>query len=97
MENEQERPTGCLAGCKKCILWLFQADSEGPKGARLVLLAAAAFISPLIQAIVGAMVLPLVWHYPASRTVGALAGLALGLVDSCFVVWIITRSGKKQA
>lgn len=73
------------------------AGAEGLAGWRLVLAAAGAFISPLVQAILGAVVLPMVWESPHSRLVGALGGLALGLVDSVLLVRCIVGTGKRQA
>ncbi|MCJ7543744.1 MAG: hypothetical protein MUP47_04130 [Phycisphaerae bacterium] len=87
----------CGSSCQSCWARLGLIPPEGLTGWRLVLAAAGAFFSPLLQAILGAVLLPLVWHSPHSRTVGALGGLALGLVDSVFLVWCIKGAGNRRA
>jgi hypothetical protein len=72
-------------------------QTDGPKGWRLVLAAAGAFLSPLVQGILGAVVLPMLWKSPHSQVVGAVGGLAVGLVDSWFLVRCIKSTSSKQA
>ena len=66
MQPSQDRQqTGCGKSCAWCWSALGLDSSDGLKGWRLVLAAAGAFLSPLIQAVLGAVVLPLVWNSPA--------------------------------
>lgn len=89
--------SSCPSTCQGCWVKLGLIPAEGLTGWRLVLAAAGAFLSPLIQAILGAVLLPLVWHSPHSQAVGALGGLALGLVDSVFLAWCIKGAGNRRA
>ncbi len=98
MQDDQTSADRCAAGCDSCPLGADQGreDADAPAGGRLVLLSAAAFLSPLLQAVIGAIVAPIVWDNPHSRSAGALIGLALGLVDSWFVARLIKKARDKH-
>ncbi len=95
--SEPDNPQPCQSSCRSCWARLGLIPTEGLSGWRMVLAAAGAFISPLVQAILGAVLLPLVWHSPHSRAIGAVGGLALGLVDSVFLVRCIKGRGNRHA
>ena len=92
--DNQEQPA---SPCQSCWARLGLIPAGGLSGWRLVAAASGAFLSPLIQAILGAVILPMVWHSPRSRLIGALGGLALGLVDSVFLVRCIQGAGKPKS
>jgi hypothetical protein len=92
--ENQEQPA---SPCQSCWARLGLIPADGLTGGRLVAAAAGAFLSPLVQAILGAVILPMVWHSPRSRLIGALGGLALGLVDSIFLVRCIQGVGKRKS
>lgn len=79
----------CGSSCQSCWAKLGLIPADGLSGWRLVLAAAGAFFSPLLQAILGMVLVPMFWHSPHARLIGGLGGLALGLVDSIFLVWCI--------
>lgn len=95
--SEPNNPQPRESSCRSCWARLGLIPAEGLSGWRMVLAAAGAFISPLVQAILGAVLLPLVWHSPYSRAIGAVGGLALGLVDSVFLVRCIKGTGDRHA
>lgn len=72
-----DNEAGCGGGCQNCHL--DQTPPDAPRGARLVAMSAVFFLLPLILAIVGAGVVPLLWRHDAAQVVGGVAGLGVGL------------------
>ena len=85
---------GCAASCARCTPQDPQAapGAEGPVAA----LSAAFFLGPLVTAIAGAVVLPLLWGHDVSQLLGAVVGLVSGIVISAVVVRRIRGASKKQ-
>ncbi len=85
---------GCAARCARCAPQDPQADppAEGPVAA----LSAAFFLVPLVTAIAGAVVFPLLWGHDVSQLLGGVVGLVSGIVASALVVRRIRGARKKQ-
>jgi hypothetical protein len=91
--EDTSRPS-CSTGCRSCWAALGLGQADGLRGWRLVLAAAGAFLSPLVQGILGAVLVPMWWKSPHSQAVGAVGGLAVGLVDSWILVRCIKGTGR---
>ena len=90
----------CPAKCRNCLAddrSDFDAAEAPYHGAALAAIAAAIFLAPVAMAILGALLLPMLWPHRFSQAVGAVGGLGLGVLDSMVIAAIFRRWRKKKA
>ncbi len=87
----------CVAGCSGC-----GPDSESispdalPAGWATSTASMAAFLLPLILAILGVVVLSQFWEGVGAQVVGAAAGLLVGVAAAMFLVRTIVAVGRND-
>ena len=98
MPNEYQQPQqDCRSSCPTCGA----ADQQGPPegglaGGALVLWAAVFFIGPLGWAIVGAVVVPMIWPHDTAQFLGGFGGLLIGVVEAVVLAKVIRAAREKK-
>ena len=87
----------CLAGCSGCAPDGESAVSDAlPGGWVTVMVSMAAFLLPLVLAILGAVVLSRFWEGVGGQVVGAAAGLLVGVVAGVLLVRAVLAVGRND-
>ncbi len=92
-KDNNQKPAACGGNCSKCTL--DPPDNGGPKGWRLSLAAAGVFLTPMLAALVAAIVAP---GGQAAKAGWAGVGLAIGFAVAIGAGRVIShKSGKESA
>ena len=85
----------CLIGCSRCTAAAGPPAADALAGWRLVVSSAGIFLVPLVLAIAGSALVPMMWKGDLGGLVGGAGGLLAGLVGSVIVERLVRGSGRE--